>query len=591
LIIDHNAVGAMFLEANRISKEDYAAAVKKSKTAGKSVSDILLAEGKITTDDLVQALTILLDIALLRKALDIKRQRAIPVDPGSLGDHVERISLLFKMGNLMHGERDLRSLLELLIRQAPMVMNAERATVFLADFDTRELYSHVGTGIEAAHIRIPWGSGIAGWVFSKGKFLNIADPYKDPRFNQDVDCCTGFMTRNILCVPIQVPGRRTIGVFQVINKRAGVFITTDVDMLTILASQAARSIENARDWDHLQTSVEVLTKENVGLREAMGLNDPLEAILGSSHAIEHVRSLVRRVAPTNTTVLIEGESGTGKELVAQAIHRLSSRAERPMISLNCAAVPSELIESELFGHRKGSFTGAVNDHQGVFRAAHEGTIFLDEIEAMSPPMQVKLLRAIQNGEIRPVGDQTSQTVDVRLIAASNRTLAGLVREGRFREDLYYRLNVFPIQVPPLRDRLEDIPVIVHRLLEKLRAQTRKNVHEVDPRALDVLTHYQWPGNVRELENAIERAHVLTQDGSPIAAESLPPGPLQERSSPVHHDVEGRSQSLMEALEETERRFIMEALNTCNGNKTEAARMLGLSRQGLRNKIYKYGLPQ
>jgi transcriptional regulator with PAS, ATPase and Fis domain len=360
-------------------------------------------------------------------------------------------------------------------------------------------------------------------------------------------------------------------------------------MLTILSSQAARSIENAWDWDNLRTSVETLTRENLGLKKAVRQNDPLAAILGTSAQIESVRSLIGKVAHTNTTVLIEGESGTGKELVAKALHGLSSRSERPMITLNCAAVPPELTESELFGHRKGAFTGAVNDHQGVFKAAHESTIFLDEIEAMPLSMQAKLLRALQHGEIRPVGEQSAYTVDVRVIAASNRNLALLVREGRFREDFYYRLNVFPIQIPPLRDRLEDIPVLVQYLLEKLSSQNDDQVRGIDHWAMDLLMNYEWPGNVRELENAIERAYLLSPVGHPISADSLPPGIVHKKDSFVPLYSPCQFSSLAEAVEDTERLFIKEILKKCNGNKTEAARILGLSRQGLRNKIYKYRL--
>lgn len=590
-MIDSKVIGAMLLETKRVTREDYAEALKKAKALNKSVCDIFLADGKITADEFAQALTIHLDILLLKRALDIKRKDINPVDSTlSLGTYLERISLLIEMGSLVYGEKDLRSLLDLLIREAPLIMNAERATVFLADFDTHELYSQVGTGIGRARIRIPWDSGVAGWVFSKGKHLTIAEPYKDPRFNQDVDTCTGFTTRNILCVPIQVPGKRAVGVFQVINKRAGVFTATDLDMLTILASQAARSIENAMDWGDLRRSVETLSRENAGLKEAIGHHDPLSAILGNSPGIENVRYLVRKIAPTDTTVLIEGESGTGKELIAQGLHRLSRRAQRSMISLNCAALPADLIESELFGHRKGAFTGAVNDHPGLFRAAHEGTIFLDEIEAMSPPMQVKLLRALQSGEIRPVGENSTHNVDVRVVAASNRRLDVLVRDGKFREDLYYRLNVFPIHVPPLRERSEDIPVIVRHLLEKIGAQSKKAVKGIHQEALDLLVQYHWPGNVRELENAMERAHVLTQDGDPILPESLPPAIVKPQQEPPRPNHEGGAfRSLAAAVEETEKRLIEEVLASCKGNKTEAARILGLSRQGLRNKIYKYGL--
>ena len=286
------------------------------------------------------------------------------------------------------------------------------------------------------------------------------DPYKDSRFNKAIDPQTGFTTKNVLCVPLRVPGGPVIGVFQVLNKRAGVFTSIDLEILEILASQAARSMEHAQEWDHLRQSASLLKQENVGLKQALQHKAPLEELIGSARAIQDVRSLIRKVAPTETTVLIQGESGTGKELVARAIHRLSPRAGESLISLNCAAIPSELIESELFGHKKGSFTGAVADHMGVFRAANKGTLFLDEIEATSPAMQVKLLRAIQSGEIKPVGDNASQTVDVRLIAATNRDLQERIRQGLFREDLFYRVNVFPVLIPPLRDRTDDIPMLV-----------------------------------------------------------------------------------------------------------------------------------
>jgi transcriptional regulator with GAF, ATPase, and Fis domain len=589
-LIDPHTIGRLLLETGKIGKEDFVEAVSRAKETGRSPHEILVMSGKVSVDDLVQAITIHVDITLLKEALGI--------DEGSkssgkrlrpLGSYLERISLLFKMGILISSETNMSSLVDLLIREAPTVMNAERATIFLADSERHELYSHLGVGLRHDQIRIPWETGIAGWVFTHGKSLNIVDPYHDPRFNKDVDPRTGFVTKNVLCVPLRAPGGTIIGVFQVLNKRAGVFTAIDLEILEILASQAARSMENALEWDHLRQRASRLTEENVGLKQALQHKDPLDEIVGNTAPIQDVRAMIRKVAPTQTTVLIQGESGTGKELVARAIHKLSPRSEETMVALNCAAVPSELIESELFGHKKGAFTGAVSDHQGVFRSADKGTLFLDEIEATSPSMQVKLLRAIQVGEIKPVGENTAQTVDVRLIAATNRDLHSLIRQGFFREDLFYRIHVFPITIPPLRDRTEDVPVLIGHFLDRLCMQTGKLVRGIDPAALDLLVRYPWPGNVRELQNEIERAHIITAENSHISVRCLSPRITRSVEMVVKERSANEPTKLKDAVDKLEESMIAAALDECNGNRTLAAQRLGLSRQGLINKIYKYGI--
>jgi len=589
-LIDQHSIGRILLETGIIRREDYAAARHESKETGKSLHEILLLQGKVSVDELVQAITIHLDITLLKEAMGIgdgvdeRRTQSLP-----LGSYLERISLLFKTGILISSETNVNSLVELLLREAPSVMNAERATIFLADYDKRELYSHMGVGLTHGQIRIPWETGIAGWVFTHGQSLNIPDPYNDPRFNRGVDPQTGYKTRNVLCVPLKSTVGPILGVFQVLNKRAGVFTSTDTEILEILASQAARSLEHALEWDQLRQSTSKLKRENVGLKEALRKKEPLDAIVGTSAGLGEVRSLIKKVAPTETTVLILGESGTGKELVAHAIHRLSPRFDGPMITLNCAAVPSELIESELFGHKKGAFTGAVADHLGVFRSAHQGTLFLDEIEATSPAMQVKLLRAIQMGEIRPVGENVTRQVDVRLIAATNRDLTGLVEEGRFREDLFYRINVFPITIPPLCERPEDIPVLIQHFLDRLAIQMGKAVRGMDPAALNLLVRYSWPGNVRELENEIERANVLAGEGRTISVRSLSPRVTSAVARTISEQLVSEKLTLKDAVEEVEKRMVREALQSCRGNRTLAAKKLGLSRQGLLNKMHKFGL--
>jgi Nif-specific regulatory protein len=589
-LIDHHSIGRLLLESRRITNKDYADAVQESRESGKSLVETLLLGRRISVDELIQALTIHMDMTLLREALnltqDARASRKIARPPAS---YLEKISLVFKMGVLISAQTNMSSLIDLLIREAPSVMNAERATIFLADHDTGELYSHMGVGLQGYEIRMPWDAGIAGWVFTHGESLNIVEPYNDPRFNRGVDGRTGYLTKSLLCVPLRTPNGQVIGAFQVLNKKAGVFTTTDLEILEILASQAAISMEHALEWDDLKQRACKLKKENVNLKEALQHQDPLQDIVGTARAMLNVRSLIKRVAPTESTVLIQGESGTGKELAAQAIHRLSPRADECLISLNCAAIPSELIESELFGHKRGSFTGAVADHAGVFRSAHKGSLFLDEIEATSPAMQVKLLRAIQTGEIRPVGENLTQQVDVRLICATNRDLQDLVREGSFREDLFYRINVFPITMPPLRDRSEDVPLLIQHFLHHMSSQTGKPLRGVDRAALDLLVRYPWPGNVRELENEIERAQILAGDGGNISVRCLSQRITRSVEEIIRDKPSAETLKLKDAIEVLERKMVTAALERFDGNRSLAARSLGLSRQGLINKIFRFGL--
>jgi len=589
-VIDQNAIGRLLLETRRITKGDFAEAQRQAKESGKSPHEILVTTGKVSVDDLVQSLAMHVDITLLREALGMERDGGGLRGQGRpIGSYLERISMLFKMGILISGETNMGSLVELLLREAPSVMNAERATIFLADHQNQELYSHLGVGLRHHEIRIPWESGIAGWVFTHGHSLNIADPYNDARFNRNVDVRTGFVTKSILSVPMRSTRGNVVGVFQVLNKRAGVFTTIDMEILEILASQAARAIEHAAEWDHLRERANLLNRENIGLKKALQSRQPFDEIVGNSSVIQEVRSLVRKVAPTETTVLIQGESGTGKELVARAIHKMSLRVDEPFICLNCAAVSSELIESELFGHKKGAFTGSVADHKGVFRAAHMGTLFLDEIEATSPAMQVKLLRAIQTGEIKPVGESSSQMVNVRLIAATNRDLPELMALGHFREDLYYRIHVFPITIAPLRDRTEDVPVLIRHFLDKFSVQTGKVVRGVDPVAMDLLMRYPWPGNIRELENEIERAHILTPEGGSISVRCLSQRVTRSLEKVMSTNPAHEPLTMKETVDELERKMTIEALDQCGGNRSLAAKRLGLSRQGIINKIHKFGL--
>jgi len=336
--------------------------------------------------------------------------------------------------------------------------------------------------------------------------------------------------------------------------------------------------------------IQSLTREVETLRKVVRTRYSINNIIGKSAGMQEVFKSIGRVAPTNTTVLIQGESGTGKELVAKAIHYNSIRSQGPMVNLNCAAIPEGLLESELFGHEKGSFTGAVNRQKGKFELAAGGTIFLDEISEMSPNLQAKLLRVLQDREFQRVGGMQPIMADVRVIAASNKDLSESIREGRFREDLYYRLNVVQISIPPLRDRREDIPLLVDHFISRCNEETGKQVQQVSEDALSRLSVYAWPGNVRELENAVERAVVMGQGGV-IMSEDLPVS-LQGLNAGAAVPVLGiKGGSLKEMMEGVEADILQNALDDTGWNRVKTAEKLKMSRKALIYKIEKYGLKQ
>lgn len=411
----------------------------------------------------------------------------------------------------------------------------------------------------------------------------------------------------VAVLDLKLPGYTGMQVLEYIKQNS---IFTEVVMIT-----GAGSIESAVDaikkgaYSYLTKPFEDVERPAIAIEKAIERHRLMlqirnlerqradqfsyEGIIGRSHKIQEVFSIIDSIATTNSTVLIMGESGTGKEMVARAIHSKSNRHVKPFVVINCAAIPEQLLESELFGHKRGSFTGAISDKKGLFEEANGGTVFLDEIAEVPPSIQVKLLRILQEGELRPVGDVSAHHVDVRIVAATNQDLVIAVREGRFREDLYYRLNVIAISLPPLRERADDIPILTYHFLEKCSARLKKDVNKISVDALQALQNYSWVGNVRELENVIERAVVLT-NGDTIFARDLPPRILGESFYLFKEGGGDLTQfSYREAKEKAlvafNRAYLRNLLKQTTGNISYAAEKAGMDRSNFKKLVKKYGI--
>jgi len=345
-----------------------------------------------------------------------------------------------------------------------------------------------------------------------------------------------------------------------------------IDELTI-------TIQRALDF---QSAV----RENVYLKKELKERYRFENIIGTGPKMQEIYNLIAKVADTDSTILIQGESGTGKELVARALHFNSSRQHQPFVAINCSALPENLLESELFGHKKGAFTGAVQDKVGLFEEAESGTIFLDEVNSMAQPLQTKLLRVLQERQIRRVGETKSTPINVRVLAATNESLLDKTKDGDFREDLYYRLAVIPFEMPPLRERLDDIPLLVNHFIQKNASHTGAEPKKVEPAVLEMLSKYNWPGNVRELENAIERACALCDEGI-IRVSDLPPHLVRQAMQGSPESITTTvpvGQKLDEFVREQERAYIEETIKYCDNSREKAAKMLGISMATLYRKI-------
>ena len=363
--------------------------------------------------------------------------------------------------------------------------------------------------------------------------------------------------------------------------------TADGDFLQQVAKQVAVAVENALAFDEIATLKDKLYKEKVYLEEEVRTEHNFEDIIGESEALRRVLKQVEAVAPTDATVLVLGETGTGKELIARALHNLSPRRQRTFVKLNCAAIPTGLLESELFGHEKGAFTGAITQKVGRFELAHQGTLFLDEVGEIPLELQPKLLRALQEQEFERLGSTKTVRVDVRLVAATNRDLGQMVGEGRFRSDLYYRLNVFPVVVPPLRQRPEDIPQLVRHFTQRFARRMSRQIETIPTPVMEALMGYPWPGNVRELQNVIERAVILSVGPSL----QVPQSDLQAIAPPSQVPAQAPTKSPV-TLADAEREHILSVLRQTGwvvGGPKGAAVRLGMQRSTLQKKMKKLGI--
>ena len=470
---------------------------------------------------------------------------------------------------------DLSILLEKIVESAMEVVEGDAASLLMLEPDNERLRFEIAIGpkgIEAKKIVLDL-DGIAGWVIKYNRSVIIDDVLNDPRFDPTVQKVTGYKNRNMLAVPMCIK-EKCIGVIEVLNKRGGKnFDTDDLNVLELFATQTAIAYQNAKHY-------KISREEIICLQDQLEQDRGYHTFIAKSKVMNEKLELCRNIAASDASVLILGESGVGKELIAEQLHLNSQRVNKPFIRVNCAALPEGLLESELFGHVRGAFTDAISDRKGRFELADKGTIFLDEIGDIPLTLQTKLLRVLQEMAFERVGSNKTLTVDTRIIAATNKNIEELVRQGKFRSDLYYRLNVLPIYIPPLRNRREDIPELTQFFLKKFSKEVKKPFLGFSPDAEKLINAYSWPGNIRELENAVERACVL---GKPpyIEEKDLL---LKLEASSFESEVNYSNPDLKSAVNDFKKSFIVKILNEHKWNQTAAAEKLGIQRTYLSRLI-------
>ncbi|MGC3965838.1 MAG: sigma-54-dependent Fis family transcriptional regulator [Pirellulales bacterium] len=488
----------------------------------------------------------------------------------------ERLAALLEISGRWNQTQEMEPLLVQMAEAATKMLGADRASIFLWDKPNRQLVARPALGVEGNELRMPDDTGVVGKTLRSRMPQRVDARYGQEEIAREIDQKLGYRTRTLLCVPLASRKGEMLGVFEVLNKREGDFNDDDEQALVELAAHAATALENTQERERLLQSRRQLTEE-----AAAGVR-----LIGDSPAIEALRSTTRRVADTELAVLILGENGTGKEVVARTIHYLSSRRDQPFIAVNCAALTETLLESELFGHEKGAFTDAHEARPGKFELANGGTLFLDEIGDLSLGGQAKLLRVLEEKVVVRVGGSKTIHTDARVIAATNQDLGAMVREKRFRQDLFFRLNVVSIHLPPLRDRAGDIILLAEHFLSDFARRARRKVPQLSAAAKKRLEMHSWPGNIRELRNAMERLAYLCP-GERIEPEDLTfiLAAGSEAPAAVPDNL-----PLAEATDEFQKAYITRAIARSGGNMSEAAERLGLHRSNLYRKMRQLGMP-
>jgi Nif-specific regulatory protein len=490
---------------------------------------------------------------------------------------VQKFNTLVETGNLINSNySDVHALLTYILESLTRFCEAEASGLLLLDREKRELYFETALGIKAQDLKpytVQTGEGIAGWVVQYNKALIVNDVDSDKRYLKHIFREINYPLTNMIAVPLRLKDE-CAGVIEVLNKVDGkAFGEQDLEWAELFATQAAIAITNVRNIEQARGEIQLLRE-----RDQIKTTEGYHTLIAKSAVIQEKLEIIDRVAKTDSSVLILGESGVGKELFAEQVHLRSPRARAPFVRVNCAAIPEGLLESELFGHVKGAFTNAISNRQGRFEIADGGTIFLDEIADIPLALQAKLLRVIQERTFEKVGSDVSITVDVRILAATNKDIEAQVEKGQFRGDLYYRLNVLPLYIPPLRQRPDDIPELAFFFLRKFMAETRKQFEGFSDGAMEALLSYSWPGNIRELENCVERACVIGKNRQ-IQREDLFLDARPENSKPG----EG-GRSLKSAINGFKAHFIRKVLEENKWNQTETAKDLGIQRTYLSRLI-------
>ena len=550
-----------------------------------------LREATFSADDVELLTEVGVQVALaVENALNYQ---AVRIAEQQIARDRDRLKLLLNVNNAVVSHLDLRELMKVISSQLRDTLRYGMVGLSLYEAETNQLrtYAYDVPG-DNPHVEegqlVPLEGSMGGLAFTSGKpvFSNQIEAGRfKSGFNQLIRDA-GFKSGG--CIPLIAHGRR-LGILGVASVEEDVFSENEIGLLSQIANQIALALENALAFREIETLKNKLSEEKLYLEEEINTAYDFEQIIGSSLALKRILKQVETVAPTDSTVLIQGETGTGKELIARAIHNLSGRRERTLVKLNCAAIPMGLLESELFGHEKGAFTGAIAQRIGRFELANRGTLFLDEVGEIPSELQPKLLRVLQEREFERLGSTRTISVDARMIAATNRDLEQMVAEKRFRDDLFYRLNVFPITIPPLRERPEDISLLVRFFANKFARRMKKRIETISTESIAALQHYHWPGNIRELENFVERAVILAQKTElhfPIAEMKPPAKPAPSAPSEPEAAVDRTS------LESIEREHIMRVLRETNwvvGGPDGAAARLGLKRTTLQARMKKLGI--